>query len=214
MTSRLLGMPSGLRVPVAAVLASLLAAPPAALAQIPPERAAQAGKANGVSVKYANPQAVRALHDAVLDFDEQGRRNNGKAPANARASVQKMRAAANAAKAEIRALAARLKREGKVEAFNRMAEESATRAGASAVLAELRSAGGAHAMLERADAYIDEMLETRRKVAEGQGTARLIESLLGVATVHAGLKTGTCAAFWFVISLGYGTAHAYRSCYY
>src|SRR5690606_32606422 len=114
---------------------------------------------------------------------------------------------ANAAKAEIRALAARLKREGKVEAFNRMAEESATRAGASAVLAELRSAGGAHAMLERADAYIDEMLETRRKVAEGQGTARLIESLLGVATVHAGLKTGTCAAFWFVISLGYGTAH-------
>src|SRR5690606_27757267 len=149
MTSRLLGMPSGLRVPVAAVLASMLAAPPAALAQIPPERAAQAGKPNGLSVKYANPQAVRALHDAELDFDDQGRRNRGRAPANARASVQKMRAAANAAKAEIRALAARLKREGKVEAFNQMAEESAKRAGASTVIAELRSVGGAHAMLER-----------------------------------------------------------------
>ncbi len=208
MKSRSLRMRSGLRVPVAAVLASMLIAP-ATLAQ-----PAQARKANGVNVKYANPQAVRALQDAVLDFDEQGRRNRGKAPANARAGVRKMQAAANAAKGEIRALAARLKRDRQVEAFNKAVEESAKRSGASAVLPELRSAGGAHAMLERADTYIDEMIAARRTVAEGSGTARLIESLVGVATVHASIKTTTCAAFWFVISFGYGEAWAYRSCYY
>lgn len=190
-------------------LACTVAAPPAALAQ--PGRA---NGSNGLQARYANPQAVRSLHDAVLDFDEQGRRGRGKAPANARAGVQKMQAASNAAKGEIRALAARLKREGQVEAFNRAVEESAKRSGAGAVIAELRSAGGAHAMLERADAYIDEMIAARRKVAESNGVASRIESLLGVATVHASIKTTACAAFWYVISFGYGTAHAYRSCYY
>lgn len=86
-------------------------------------------------------------------------------------------------------------------------------AAAPALVGELKAAGGATALLARADSLIDEMLADRAALGEREPPSWV--ALLGVATVHAyGVNSGICSLFWYVLSAGYGEAHAYRSCYY
>jgi hypothetical protein len=184
----------------AVIAACALALPAQAAGQIPPWK-----------TKLTNAQATRTLQEELFKFDDEGR-GRKRPPADAKARLQRMQAAANRAKAEVRSFAARLKAAGEVEAFNAAVLARAKTTGSAELIAELRSSGGAHALLLRGDRYIDEMIADRRKLVEPTVVSR-IEAMLGVAEVHA-LKTTLCAAFWFTISFGYGEAFAYRSCYY
>jgi len=90
------------------------------------------------------------------------------------------------------------------------AKGQAKRAGSPQLLAELRGSGGAFATLNMADTMIDDMLADRQRAAD-QATVGLLFRMMGIGEAHAAVG---CAFFWWVISGGYGTAHAYRSCYY
>ena len=169
--------------------------------------------AQGERLKTSPPSkaAIKPLADGLFDFDEAGRRS-GKPPADASARIGKLRSQAAQAKSEIRTFVSRLKANGEAEAFDEMVRTRAQSA-APAVVAELKAAGGATALLARADSLIDEMLADRAALGDRQPPSWA--SVLGFATVHAyGIRSGLCSAFWYVLSAGYGEAHAYRSCYY
>jgi hypothetical protein len=184
---------------VALTLATVLVHGPAGLLAQPAAR---------LKTPAPNRAAIAPLEDAVFGFDDQARR--GKPPADAAARIERMQAAAGPAKAEIRAFLTRLRSNGETQAFDEAVAAEAARS-APALVAELRAAGGASAALGRADQYIDEMISARRQHVS-HAWLHQIEDVLGVARVEA--AGGTCAFFWWVISAGYGTAHAYRSCYY
>lgn len=160
-----------------------------------------------------NRQAVKPLADAFFAFEDDGRRGSGKPPNNGRARLRKIKEMTGPAKAEIRAFLSRLQTNGETAAFDKLVYESA-RKSAPAILSELKAAGGPSAMLRKADAYLDEMIADREKIAGPAPAARVLD-LLGFATVEAyGLRSGFCSAIWYVFSAGYGERFAYRSCYY
>lgn len=171
------------------------------------------GEPPALKSSFGNKQAVKALADAFLGFEEDGRRNGGKPPRDARGRVVKMREMAGPAKAEIRAFVSRLQSNNEAAAFDARVYEHAQKQ-APAVVSGIRSAGGPTAMLAKADGYIDEMIADREKVAAKESESKWPE-LLGVATLHAyGLRSGLCSGFWYILTVGYGESFAYRSCYY
>ena len=153
---------------------------------------------------------IEPLRKALFAFDDEVAARGGKLPKNAKAQVAKMKSLAGQTKGEIRAFTARLRAADEISAFDSMMEAQAKRAGSPQLLAELRGSGGAFATLTMADTMIDDMLADRQRAAD-QATVGLLFRMMGIGEAHAAVG---CAFFWWVISGGYGTAHAYRSCYY
>jgi len=177
---------------------------------------AQPGKesAPGFKTRLTNPGAVAGFRDALYGFDDSGKARGGKAPADAQERLRKLQALAGPAKGEIKSFAARLRAAGEVEAYEAAVYAAASRAGAPTLMSDLKAVGGPYALLTKADALLDEMIADRRKVSQNGTAARLLESLGLTVAVEARLKSTACGAFWWAISWGYATAHAYRSCYY
>jgi hypothetical protein len=162
----------------------------------------------------AQGQAIEPLRGAIFDFDESGESRGGP-PNDAKDRIGRMRSAAPKAKTEIRNFVRGLEKNGETEAFDQMVADRVADVAPPEAAAELEKQGGGTAMLKQADRIIDEMIADRGQAA-GMGSALRLDGweLLGISSAHAGLRSGTCALFWYTVSFGYGTAHAYRSCYY
>lgn len=154
-----------------------------------------------------NQQVVESLRTQVYGFDDWVRAHRGAVPADARARVNRMQSLASRVKGEVRSYASRLKAANEVEPFDAALAARARQDGASA---DLAAAGGAYKVLVQGPTVIDDMIAARRKAA-GTELPTWITSLTGTP-VHA--SSTVCGLFWYVISAGYGTRFAYRSCYY
>lgn len=170
-------------------------------------------EANGIKLKTqaASSRMLVPLRDAIYDFDDNVSRNGGKVPADSKERLAKMEAIAARAKGEIRSFTSRLRAADEIAAFDAYIEARAKKESSSGrLLAELRASGGAFAVLTMADVMIDDMIQDRRHAVE-QAPLSMLYEFLGIKEARAAVG---CALFWWVISAGTGTAHAYRSCYY
>jgi hypothetical protein len=165
-------------------------------------------QAAGLTTKLADKGKVAPFVEAIFEYDRAAEGNGGRAPADAAERLRRIQGLATTAKAEMRALASRLKAAGETGAFDAHVEATA-----GAAAAELRAAGGASALLGRIGPLLDAEVSERRRASETSVGER-IERLLGVGVAHAGrFRSTACAAFWYVISAGYGETFAYTSCY-
>ena len=161
---------------------------------------------------FAIAGSIKPLTDAFFAFEDEAKRNNGKAPKEARVRVERLKELAGPAKSEIRSFVARLRANNEAAEFDALALERGKPAGAL-LINELKAAGGATALLARSDTLIDQMIADRQQVAEHTSAMRL--AFPGVAVLEASsVRAGVCAAIWYVATLGYGERFAYRSCYY
>ncbi|MGZ8190842.1 MAG: hypothetical protein ACXWTS_06380 [Methylococcaceae bacterium] len=103
-----------------------------------------------------------------------------------------------------------LKANSETTAFDSMVLANAKALGGALLVNEIKRAGGPSAMLSKASSLID--ADIKQFKLNLPPFISLLE-LVGISDAHAGLRSGACSAFWFVISWGYGTTHAYTSCY-
>lgn len=163
-----------------------------------------------LKTKPARASAIAPLVDELVAYDLAVDANGGKAPKDAVDRLKKIASLAPQAKSEIRSLAANLKSAGETEDFVAYIAAKAKETRSSSLEGELRAAN-AYSLLQRADSIIDQEIAARTQAAKA--TASLMDMLLGVSTAEASFRSTVCGAFWFTISLGYGTQHAYTSCY-
>jgi hypothetical protein len=166
-----------------------------------------------LKTKPANKQRIKPLVDAVASYESELRKTGGKPPADAGMQMQKIRSLAGPAKGEIRSLAARLRANNEIEAFDEYINKLATQAGIPNAANDLASSGGAYAMLMNAGSIIDDLLGRMEKGGQQHTTADYLFDWLGIREAHAVLCSTCCGVFWWMLSAGYGTTHAYYSCY-
>lgn len=164
-----------------------------------------------LKTKPANASLIAPLRDALIKLDADTDANGGKLPKDAVDRLKKMQAMAQQAKSEIRSLVANLTANKETDAFNEGILGEAKLMGSAKLSSELSAGGTPIALLQRADSIIDQDLAARMSAAAK--SASLIDTLMGVTDAEASIRSTACGAFWFVISLGYGEAHAYTSCY-
>lgn len=189
----------------------------AAPAMLPVRAFAQGGpSAREIHLKTspANAQAIRPFADALLAFDNAGRANNGKPPADAARRIAELERLAPAVKAEIRSYGNRLQQANETGAFDEIVYQKAKESGQPGLDAQIRSAGGPSALLLKSDAIIDDLIADRKHVASSGKVDHLAEALGLSVVLEASFGSTVCGMFWFTISLGYGETHAYYSCYY
>ena len=164
-----------------------------------------------LKTKPANASMVAPLRDALIKLDADTDANGGKLPADAVDRLKKIQSMALQAKSEIRSLAKNLQANGEADAFNEMVLADAKSLGSAKLTSELSAGGTPIALLLRADSLIDQDISAR--LAAAAKSASLIDTLMGVSTAEASIRSTACAGFWFVISWGYADTHAYVSCY-
>ena len=201
-----------------AVATAFLVAVAAATLLVPVQ--AEAGQLSKLEVdgkvlktKPANGAAIAPLLDALVAYDLAAGKNGGKAPEDAADRLKKIRALAGPAKAEVRAFVGRLKAEGELAEFSALVEAKARETGSGKLMSEV-GGGKATQLLLGAEAAIDRDINAR--AANSTTAALLMHGILDLVSVreaHAGLRSGVCSGFWFVITLGYGERFAYESCY-
>lgn len=156
---------------------------------------------------------LKALSDALLGFDEEARRSNGR-PANAQSRVGEIERAVPAATAEIQSFVGRLRQAREVEAFEQLVYARAAESGRPTLAAEIRAEGGPVALLERAGTLLPALVAERRQAAAVNRVDGLLERVGLTTSLRAGVLTTACGGFFFALSLGYGERFAYRACYY
>jgi hypothetical protein len=185
--------------------------------QVPAESFDYAGKmlrttpaSGGKAVVYM--QMMQALDQDLIAA-------NGRQLPDRQQRLQQIRALTDQIKADARALASRIVANGEEKEFDAMVLARSQAVSAS-LTAQIQGAGGAVAILSSADRYVDAEIQRMQRELRVEGNPvglRRLFALLNVNEAHAGLKTWirttACTGFWFVISVGYGTEHAYASCY-
>ena len=162
----------------------------------------------------ADARAIAPLAQALFAYDDILQRSSGKAPADAARRLDEMARLSVQAKADIRDFVSALRQANEVEEFEKAVYAAAGTTGRPTLVAEIRGQGGPVAVLAQADRLIDGLIAERRHGAAGKGSLDGVLELLGLTvTVHASVLTTACGFFWFTISLGYATTHAYKSCY-
>lgn len=170
----------------------------------------------GTTLKTPLPDSrmVGPLIDALLDFDEAVDQNGGRAPKDTAKRIAAIDADAKQALPEIRRLASRLKANGETQLFNAYIAESVHKLGSPRLASEMKALdGNAYGLLLKSDSYIEDEIEQRRALKVGWNPAAVLLSLAGIAPAEASLRSGACSFFWWVVSAGQGTTHAYTSCY-
>ena len=172
-------------------------------------------KAGAASLKTApaNGGAIEPLREALFAFDDAVRRGNGKAPADAAKRIDELQRLALPAKSEIRSYVQRLRQANELQAFDTLTYSRLKDAGVAGADAQLRAEGGPSALLARADSLIDDLINDRKHHGSAGSADHLLEMLGLTVALDASVKSTVCGFFWFTISLGYGTEHAYTSCY-
>jgi len=194
------------------VMAALTTAP-----VLPPAQAAPARAREDYALKTpkANASALAPLADALFAFDDYGRTHGGKAPADGAKRLDEIARLVPQAKAEIHKFVSALRQAKETDAFDKYVYDAAKTSSRPTLVNEIRSAGGGVRVLESADTLLDGLIADRRKaLASPADLDRALESLGLTVALSASALSTVCGFFWFTISLGYGEAHAYRSCYY
>lgn len=178
-----------------------------------------AGDTAALKASLANQPKTRSFVDSLDAFDAAVSAAGGKAPKDGAARLRGIESSGSAAKSELRTLAAHLAQNKETDAYNDLAMSTAKERGLTTIAAELKSAGGAYAVLKKADSFIDEEVGERRKLA-GSPVARLLEQgrdltpldFVGIDDAEAGLRSWGCSVFHYVISFGYATDSNYKNC--
>jgi hypothetical protein len=162
----------------------------------------------------ANTQAIEPLARAFFAYDDYLKQNKGKAPVDAAARLDEMTRLSVQAKADIHAFVAALRPANETDAFEKAVYASAETSARPTLASEIRAQGGPIAVLGQADRLLDALIAERRHGAGGRGSLDAMLELVGLTTaLHASVLSTACGFFWFTITLGYGTTHAYYSCY-
>ena len=162
----------------------------------------------------ADARALAPLGEALFAYDAILKRSSGKAPADAARRLDEMARLSVQAKADIRDFVSALREAKETEAFEKAVYAAAETSGRPTLVAEIRGQGGPVAVLAQADRLIDGLIAERRHGAASRESLDGVLELLGLTvTVHASVLSTACGFFWFTISLGYATTHAYTSCY-
>lgn len=162
----------------------------------------------------ADAGALQALNDAFFTFENAANAAKGKSTADSRRQLDAFSGQLQRGRAAIRAFLAQLRDKNEVQAFEQMVYAAAAKTGRSTLAEEIRKDGGPVAILGRADTFLDALLDERRKAIAPAGLDDFLEALGLTVSLEAGIRTTACGAFWFTLTLGYGTNLAYRSCYY
>lgn len=188
--------------------------PDAAAAQAP-QKVAFELRGKAMKTKPANKQRIAPLLQALERID------GAASPAADRdRELERAAGLVGQAKSEIRSFAGRLQASGEIESFDELARAQAEKDGSAELRGALQEAGGAYRVISRADAYIDEALAQLRNGsaasdASATGARNRLLAFLAPKPAYASEPAAVvCGLFWWTISLGYGEAHAYRSCYY
>lgn len=161
-----------------------------------------------------DPHVVGPLIDDLLDFDAAADQNGGRAPKDAAQRIAALDADAKKALPEIHRFASRLKANGETQLFNAYIAESVQKLGSPSLASEMKALdGNAYGLLLKSDSYIDDEIDQRRAIKVSWNPGAALLALAGVAPAQAGLRSGACSFFWWVVSAGEGTEHAYTSCY-
>lgn len=202
-------------------IASLRAAAYSLLLALAATSAAQAAVFSlpSVSLKTAPAAAskVQPFVDGLLQFDAAYTKGGNQLPVDARDRVAKLRAAALAAKSELRGLAARIKAANEVEKFDAYVAAKVAAINSPQLTSEWKAAGGGYAQLLRSDATIDSIVAEREQFLAANTTpvSDVVFQLLGIGSARAALpgflKTA-CSFGLFVVTLGYGSDFNYHSC--
>ncbi len=99
---------------------------------------------------------------------------------------------------------------GETAALDKLAFANAGQLGGGLLQQELQRYGGASNVLKNANAIIDD--EIKDFIASLSPQFGLLD-LFGISKAYASIRSTACGFFWFVIGFGYGTEHAYVSCY-
>jgi hypothetical protein len=178
-----------------------------------------AGDTAALKATLAKQPKAKAFADSLDAFDKEANAAGGKAPKDGAARLRGIESNGAGAKGELRALAAHLAQNQEIDAYNDLALRTAREWGLKSIAADLTAAGGAYAVLRKADSYIDEEVGDRRKLA-GTPVARLLEQgrdltlldFVGIDDAEAGLRSWGCSVFHYVISFGYASDSNYVNC--
>lgn len=126
--------------------------------------------------------------------------------------TQDIEKASAAIKLDISTLLAQLRTNGEAAQFDKFIMNQAIQEKNKALLSELQSVGGAVAALEKANQQIDDDIHSF-KASFKTSWIPSPYVFIGINDAHARIGETLCGIFWWVISAGYGTTHAYYSCY-
>lgn len=128
----------------------------------------------------------------------------------------KAQAAKSAAKAEYAALS-----QGKTDQqLDKLLRDRADKAGVSAkVKAEIDAMGGPAKLMQQTDRvtaeFVQEVLNGSRLASQQSFAETVVTAMVMAQPAHAAwgfVRRNACYAFWYTISVGYATDHAYTSC--
>ena len=113
-------------------------------------------------------------------------------------------------KTDINGLAKAIKENGEVAKFNSMVYAMAKSTGGETLVQDLKMNGGPYSVLTKAPGRaLQDLQDFKSQLPPFFSWL----DLLGIGTAHAGIRSTACGLFWYTISVGYATTHAYYSCY-
>ena len=113
-------------------------------------------------------------------------------------------------KSDIGSLAKAIKENGETAQFNSMVNAIAKRMGGETLVQDFKLNGGPYSVLTKAGGRAAQDLQDFKSQLPPFFSWL---DVLGIGAAHAGIRSTACGLFWYTISLGYGTTHAYYSCY-
>ncbi len=126
------------------------------------------------------------------------------------AALNKLAQQAQIVKADINAFYNALVANNETAALDKLSAANAAGLGGAILQQQLQRYGGASNILKNSSKMIDD--DIADFIASLSPQFGFLD-LLGISKAYAGVRSTACGFFWFVISFGYGTEHAYVSCY-
>ena len=159
---------------------------------------------------------VGALFAALDKLDKDFNANKAQVLTDKTKRMQSIRSLATQIKTGAASLVSAIRANKEEEAFNEMVMAQASKVPGS-VASDIRAAGGAVALLSQAASIVDrdiDLFDRALKADAGGGpSVAWLSAVLSVREAEAGwIRYTACTGFWYVVSVGYGTQHAYTSC--
>lgn len=128
------------------------------------------------------------------------------------ARMQELEKLAIPLKADISRFVAELKANNEVKVFDAIVLAEANKVGGKKLNSEIRAAGGAVAILGKADSYINQDIQLFKSDLK-IGWMPSWSELFGIADAQARIGQTVCGVFFWVVTAGYGHGIAYHYCY-
>lgn len=174
----------------------------------------------GIGCAYAG----QAYEPVLQSFETLAKAKDGNFKGMKEAEVKRIRddfsskaqVAASAAKSEYAALS-----KGKSsQQMDKLLWERTEKAGmAGAIKADIDAMGGPSKAMEQTDRIVAELVREVMDASRPETKVSLVEAVVTALVMaqpaHArmgGFRRQLCYAFWYTVSVGEGTAHAYKSC--